>query len=272
VATYLTYSFRYTLLGVPAPTTQVSTGTLPPGLTLDDSGRLSGVPTTAGSYTFTVRASNGTSPDAVVTSTVVVGGTPASTPTSIAGTPPAGGVGEPYSFTFATTGGPTVSRSAGSLPPGLSLSSSGRLAGTPTRAGSYSFTVRAVAGSAAPATSTVTLVVRSVPTVSISSAVTGEGNSGTRGLTFTVTLSRASTVPVTVRWGTANGTAVAGSDYAAGSATLTFAPGQTQKTVTVQVRGDRTRERDEYFLVRLSNPGHAVVGTGTGVGGVRNDD
>jgi|tagenome__1003787_1003787.scaffolds.fasta_scaffold20794660_2 hypothetical protein len=51
-----------------------------------------------------------------------------------------------------------------------------------------------------------------------------------------------------------------------------LAPGQSQKTVTVQVRGDRTRERDEYFLVRLADPSHATIDRGTAVATVRNDD
>ena len=269
---YLSYSFQYTLRGLPAPTTTVSDGTLPPGLTLDDSGYLSGFPSTPGTYTFTVRASNGATPDGVVTSTVVVNG-PAPTPPpsgTISGTPPTAGVGEPYTFRFSATG--TVTRSAGSLPPGLSLSSSGRLSGTPTRAGTYAFTVQTVAGSAAPVTLPVTLVVRPVPTVSVSCVAVAEGDRGTRPLTVSVTMSRASSVPVSVRWTTANGTAVSGSDYLGASGTVSFAPGQTSKTVTVQVRGDRTHERDEYFLVRLARPSHATIDHGTAVAAVRNDD
>jgi chitinase len=69
-----------------------------------------------------------------------------------------------------------------------------------------------------------------------------------------------------------NGTALAGSDYVAASGTVTFAPGETVKAVTVQVKGDRIRERTEAFLVRLSSPSAAVVATSTGCGGIVNDD
>ena len=79
-----------------------------------------------------------------------------------------------------------------------------------------------------------------------------EGNSGTRTLTFTVTLSAASDAPVSVDYATADGDAtVAGGDYLAKSGTLTFAPGETSKTFTVTVKGDRLGESDESFLVNL---------------------
>ena len=80
-----------------------------------------------------------------------------------------------------------------------------------------------------------------------------EGHGGTKSLTFTVTLSAPYDQAVTVRYATQDGTAVAGSDYNATSGTLTFAPGQTTKTVTVKIRGDRTREADESLYVVLSD-------------------
>lgn len=72
------------------------------------------------------------------------------------------------------------------------------------------------------------------PAISIAdaSAVT-EGNIGTRAATFTVTLSAASTQTITVAYTTGDISATAGSDYLAASGTLTFAPGQTSKTITV---------------------------------------
>jgi hypothetical protein len=75
-----------------------------------------------------------------------------------------------------------------------------------------------------------------------------------------------------VHWGTANGTATAGSDYVAASGTVTFAAGQTTRTVSVTVRGDRMRERTEAFAVRLGSPGHAALARAIGIGGIVNDD
>jgi aryl-phospho-beta-D-glucosidase BglC (GH1 family) len=82
--------------------------------------------------------------------------------------------------------------------------------------------------------------------------------------TFTLTLSAASTQPVTVHFATADGTAVAGKDYVAQSGTVTFAPGQTQATINVTVLADPLAAADLDFSVDLSNPQNVALG-GTGV-------
>src|SRR5262249_4883542 len=110
------------------------------------------------------------------------------------------------------------------------------------------------------------------PTVSINSVSQLEGNSGTTAYTFTVSLSAASTSTVTVNYATANGTASAGSDYLATSGTLTFAPGQTQQTITGYANGDTGYEPNETFSVVLSAPTGADLGTSQGVGTIQNDD
>ena len=99
-----------------------------------------------------------------------------------------------------------------------------------------------------------------------------EGNGGMTAFTFTVSLSPASTGTVTVRYATANGSALAGSDYTATSGTLTFTAGQTSKTVTVNMIGNTTAEPNETFAVNLSSPSGAVLGDGQGVGTILNDD
>lgn len=99
-----------------------------------------------------------------------------------------------------------------------------------------------------------------------------EGNSGTRTATFTVSLSIPSDQPVTVAYAAANGTATAGSDYQAASGTLTFAPGETSKTITVRVNGDRLAEPDETFVVNLSNSTNSYVADGQGVGTITDDE
>ena len=77
---------------------------------------------------------------------------------------------------------------------------------------------------------------------------------------------------VTVDFATANGTAMAGVDYAPKSGTLTFLPGETLKTITVQVFGDFEIEGNETFFVDLSNPSNAVIGDAQGLGTIINDD
>ena len=111
-----------------------------------------------------------------------------------------------------------------------------------------------------------------LPQFTVSDASVTEGNSGTTALTFTIKLSAASTGAITVVYATADQTATAGSDYLAASGTLTFAPGQTQKTVTVLVNGDTVYEPDETMLFNLSNPTGATLGRGQAVGKIVNDD
>ena len=110
------------------------------------------------------------------------------------------------------------------------------------------------------------------PTVSINDASVTEGNTGTVNAIFTVTLSAASGQPVTVNYSTANGTATAGSDFQNASGTLTFAPGETSRTITVAVLGDQMFEPNETFAVNLSGPTNATIGDGNGIGTIVNDD
>ncbi len=118
----------------------------------------------------------------------------------------------------------------------------------------------------------VSLLVVADPVVSVGGASTTEGDSGTTTLSFPVTLDQASDRSVTVDYATVDQTASAPSDYVATSGTLTFAPGETSKTVSVTVNGDTTFEPDETFLVRLSNPVRSSLGTNDGVGTVTNND
>jgi hypothetical protein len=108
--------------------------------------------------------------------------------------------------------------------------------------------------------------------ISISDRTLTEGNAGSVAATFTVTLSAASTQTITVAYATANGTATAGSDYQTTTGTLTFAPGQTSKTVTVPVTGDLLGEPNETFVVNLSAPYNATIADGRGVGTIVDDE
>ena len=80
----------------------------------------------------------------------------------------------------------------------------------------------------------------------------GDGSSNNIPITFW--LSQASTSTVTVRYRTVDGTATAGSDYTAASGTVTFAPGETRKTVNVRILDDTVEDSGETFFVELSNP------------------
>jgi Metallo-peptidase family M12B Reprolysin-like/Calx-beta domain len=95
------------------------------------------------------------------------------------------------------------------------------------------------------------------------------GNPGTA--TFTVSLSPPNASLVTVAYQAANGTATAGSDYDPASGTLTFASGQTRKTIDIVVRGDALAAPSEAFFLNLSNPTNATITDGQGVGTIRKE-
>ncbi|WP_238413033.1 Calx-beta domain-containing protein [Saccharothrix deserti] len=90
--------------------------------------------------------------------------------------------------------------------------------------------------------------------------------------TFTVSLDRPSPRPVTVDFTTADGTAVAPADYAPTAGTVTFAPGEITKLVTVPVNGDTVDELNETFTVTLSAAGGAAITDAVGVGTIVDDD
>lgn len=116
------------------------------------------------------------------------------------------------------------------------------------------------------------LVIDYVPSLAITDVTVTEGNSGTSDVVFTVTLSSASAQFVTVAYATANNTATtADNDYIAASGVLTFTPGSTLQTVTVQVVGDVNPEGTESFFVNLSNPTNAAISDGQGVGTIVQD-
>lgn len=104
----------------------------------------------------------------------------------------------------------------------------------------------------------------SVPTLSVQTgAPQREGTIGNGGtLSFTVSLFPLSGQGVTVNYSTENNTAHAGSDYTAKSGTLTFVPGESTKTVIVNLLGDSLNEADETFYLDLSAPSGAVIAAG----------
>jgi hypothetical protein len=80
-----------------------------------------------------------------------------------------------------------------------------------------------------------------------------------------VSLSEASPTPVSVAYATADGTAKAGADYTAQTGTITFAPGQTSRTILITTLDDNVSEPTETFFVNLSNPVGATIDRGQAV-------
>jgi large repetitive protein len=120
----------------------VASGNLPAGLNLSSGGRLSGTPTSAGSFDFTIQARR-TTPDQTATKQFrldVLAGLAITTTTL-----PDGAISAPYTTTLNAAGGAppyTWSVTSGSLPDGLGLLNSGTISGTPSRAGSFTFIVQ----------------------------------------------------------------------------------------------------------------------------------
>jgi len=108
--------------------------------------------------------------------------------------------------------------------------------------------------------------------LTIGDASVVEGKSGTRSLRFTVSLSAAAASTVTASFATSGGSATSGTDFVAGTGTLTIPTGSTSTSFTVAVRGDGTVEPNETFNVTLSRPVGATLGRTTGVGTILTDD
>jgi hypothetical protein len=110
------------------------------------------------------------------------------------------------------------------------------------------------------------------PSIAITDASVTEGNAGSATATFDVTLSEASGAPATVEWATADGTALAGPDYVAGSGTVSFAVDDVTESLSVTVNGDTIDEPSETFDVHLSSPTGAAIADASGVGTIVDDD
>ena len=111
---------------------------------------------------------------------------------------------------------------------------------------------------------------RELPGLSVEDSRAEESGGAT--VTFKVTLSDVATEQVTVDYGTRDGTARGGEDYAATSGTLSFAPGESSRTIEVDVLDDRHDEGEEWFVLALSNPTGARLEDAEATGTIENAD
>ncbi|SDL84989.1 Uncharacterized protein YhjY, contains autotransporter beta-barrel domain [Janthinobacterium sp. OK676] len=190
-------------------------GSLPAGLALAADGTLSGTPTAAGAYSFTVTATDSSTGAGPYSGSRAYSGTVAAPTISIAPTTlPAMTSGVAYSQTIAASGGTstyTYAKTAGSLPAGLVLAADGTLSGTPTAAGAYSFTVTATdsstgAGPYSGSRAYSGTVAAGAPTAGAVSATVAYGSGPT---SITLSLGGGAATSVAVASAAAHGTATA---------------------------------------------------------------
>lgn len=154
----------------------VTAGNLPDGLSLSADGTLAGMPTEAGSFTFTVTATDNNSFTGSSDYTLAVDA-PAITLTPSGGALPGATGGSAYSQSISASGGTapySFAVTAGDLPDGLSLATDGTLSGSPTEAGSFTFTVTATDSNGFAGNSDYTLAVDG-PTIMLGPAALPDG-------------------------------------------------------------------------------------------------
>ncbi len=198
------YSTKLSVVGGVAKTWSVSLGSLPPGLKLGNDGVISGTPSSQGTWTFTVLASDGSKSDTKQFTISIV------QPVAIgSGSLPPAVVGVPFATQLAASGGVGAYQYrllSGSLPTGLTFDgASGVIAGVPRAAGSYVVTIGATASGGGAAEWKLHLIVKSPLGFSASTlprAKVGRAYSGrvvVRGGVGTVTLSSTSLFPPGIR-------------------------------------------------------------------------
>ncbi len=252
--------------GNPPVTWSISAGSLPAGLTLNAStGAISGTPTTAGTTTFTVMATDSSTPTAQTATkqlSIQVNTVLSITTTSLAN----GTVNSPYSATLQSSGGAapiTWSATAGALPSGLSLvPATGVISGTPQVSGTSSFTVQAT-DSTSPTPQTASQALSITVTVAPLVITTTNVQNGVVSSAYNQTLQfTGGTNPVT--WSITTGTLPVGLSLNASTGAITGTP-TTAGTSSFTVKAtDSTTPTAQTATANLSiTVNSAACGTGS---------
>ena len=164
----------------------IESGSLPPGLSLAQTGSITGIPSTAGTFNFVVKVTDANGNSATKVLTLIV--KPVAPLTITLTQLPRGSVGTPYSQNIGASGGQTPytwSIQSGNLPEGLTLNHSGIISGTPERAVTTSFVLRLTDALNLSVTSTLSLTINPavqlllIETQSLADAVVGQDYSQT---------------------------------------------------------------------------------------------
>lgn len=166
------YTASLTGTGGTGPYTFTATsGGFPPGITLNSNGTFSGTPTASGTFNFVIQVTDSTSTSSLFNLSIQVNASALAITTN---TLPAGVVGTQYSALLSSSGGTTpysYTLNGGSLPNGLTLSTSGQITGAPTVNGVFNFTVRVTDALSSTATANLTIEVSGVATLTITTTV-----------------------------------------------------------------------------------------------------
>jgi large repetitive protein len=278
----LAFSQQLSSTGGTAPYTYTITGgALPPGLSMSPQGLISGTPTIRSAFSFTVRAQDSTGAFTQKT----YGGTIDNPIFNVAPSPLTLLQGVAASMQFNGLGGTAPYTFPADvsvvLPPGLSLSASGLLTGTPGTAGTTNARILVNDSTTDPACpgcdffSFVTVpmtVTATLPTVSIAAAPTSVSEDGATNLVFTVTRS-ATLASATVVNITTAGAATSGTDYTGGVATVTIPAGATSATINIDPTADTTVEPNETVILTVAaGSGYTVGASASATGTISNDD
>ncbi len=239
-------------------------GSLAPGLALSSSGQITGTPTQAGSFSFTVQVTDSSSPAKNATQRLNLTVAPTGTSIQVTTTSLASGqVGSGYSATVAASGGTTPytwSLSAGALPNGLTLSGAGQISGTPTAAGTSSFTVTVTDASTPALSATKSLSITVTAGAASLQITTTSLADGQVSSSYSTTLAATGgTKPYT--WSVASGTLSAGLSLGASTGQILGTPtstGTASFTVAVKDSSATQQTASQVLSIFVSA---AVTGT-----------
>jgi hypothetical protein len=236
--------------GSPPYTWQVSSSSLPGGLTIGSSGNIFGTPSTAGSFTFQVTVRDSAQGSASSSFTIrITAAALAITTASL----PAGTVGTAYTATtLAATGGTppyTWSAASGALPGGLSISSAGVISGTPTASGTFSVALQVIDSAQATATKSYSVTVAAAVPLSITTQSPLAG--AVVGVAYTQAFAATGGIsPYT--WSVSAGSAPTGLTLNASTGSLTGTPAAAGTfNFTLQVADSAGRTATKAFTISV---------------------
>ncbi|PYS34814.1 MAG: hypothetical protein DMG14_28555, partial [Acidobacteria bacterium] len=236
--------------GAPPYSWSIDSGSLPGGLTLFATGSISGTPTAAGSFSFTVRVTDSAARTAT---SRLLSITISPAPLSITTTSPlvAGTVGTPYSQSLAATGGTTPyvwTLTSGTWPAGLTLSGAGVISGTPTAVDTASLTVQVTDSGSRTATKVFSITINPPPLLITTASPLP---AGTVGAAYSQTLGATGGTP-TYTWSIALGTLPAGLTLSAAGVISGTPTAAIAATFTVQVTDSASRTSAKALSIAIN--------------------